>query len=115
MTDQYAVVDQLLDHRRRLPAQRMTEPAASLDRQIGDFEGVFRAAEEVLLGLVDGRRIEKFRLTLGRADVRKGGIVLAEPGFQVTTVPGQPVQRHRSEEHTSELQSRENLVCRLLL
>src|SRR5690606_42067853 len=24
-------------------------------------------------------------------------------------------QRHRSEEHTSELQSRENLVCRLLL
>src|SRR5690606_39358704 len=25
------------------------------------------------------------------------------------------VERHRSEEHTSELQSRENLVCRLLL
>src|SRR5690606_41229058 len=25
------------------------------------------------------------------------------------------VQHHRSEEHTSELQSRENLVCRLLL
>src|SRR5207302_11144863 len=37
------------------------------------------------------------------------------------SVPAQPlVQRkqcryHRSEEHTSELQSRENLVCRLLL
>src|SRR5690606_19077385 len=26
-----------------------------------------------------------------------------------------PVEHHRSEEHTSELQSRENLVCRLLL
>src|SRR6266511_1201943 len=26
-----------------------------------------------------------------------------------------PARRHRSEEHTSELQSRENLVCRLLL
>src|SRR5690606_41199862 len=26
-----------------------------------------------------------------------------------------PVPEHRSEEHTSELQSRENLVCRLLL
>src|SRR5690606_39302053 len=26
-----------------------------------------------------------------------------------------PAQEHRSEEHTSELQSRENLVCRLLL
>src|SRR5690606_39920662 len=28
---------------------------------------------------------------------------------------GRPVLRVRSEEHTSELQSRENLVCRLLL
>src|SRR5690606_41642353 len=28
---------------------------------------------------------------------------------------GRPVRRDRSEEHTSELQSRENLVCRLLL
>src|SRR5436309_5556006 len=26
-----------------------------------------------------------------------------------------PIERRRSEEHTSELQSRENLVCRLLL
>src|SRR5690606_41732135 len=34
------------------------------------------------------------------------------------TPPGPPpprAARHRSEEHTSELQSRENLVCRLLL
>src|SRR5690606_40277375 len=30
-----------------------------------------------------------------------------------TAVPGWPL--HQSEEHTSELQSRENLVCRLLL
>src|SRR5690606_40570660 len=29
--------------------------------------------------------------------------------------PGYPPDRYRSEEHTSELQSRENLVCRLLL
>src|SRR5690606_40258584 len=29
--------------------------------------------------------------------------------------PGDPPPRARSEEHTSELQSRENLVCRLLL
>src|SRR5690606_39530105 len=29
--------------------------------------------------------------------------------------PGQRSRRLRSEEHTSELQSRENLVCRLLL
>src|SRR5207302_6665980 len=29
--------------------------------------------------------------------------------------PDEDVNRNRSEEHTSELQSRENLVCRLLL
>src|SRR5215475_15227289 len=29
--------------------------------------------------------------------------------------PARPPGTHRSEEHTSELQSRENLVCRLLL
>src|SRR5690606_41460309 len=33
----------------------------------------------------------------------------------ITTVDGLHAQRLRSEEHTSELQSRENLVCRLLL
>src|SRR5262249_56788171 len=32
-----------------------------------------------------------------------------------TTVPGVRVCEHRSEEHTSELQSLTNLVCRLLL
>src|SRR2546428_3599191 len=36
---------------------------------------------------------------------------LERQGFQVTYVPVQP----RSEEHTSELQSRSDLVCRLLL
>src|SRR5690606_41458997 len=49
-----------------------------------------------------------------------GGAVLAIPaGVAVClTVDGacMPDRRHvRSEEHTSELQSRENLVCRLLL
>src|SRR3712207_7083728 len=37
---------------------------------------------------------------------RRHGIVLALPGRDL---------RHRSEEHTSELQSRQYLVCRLLL
>src|SRR5690606_41329084 len=40
-----------------------------------------------------------------RSDARPGG-VRPRPG---------PLPRRRSEEHTSELQSRENLVCRLLL
>src|SRR5690606_40506154 len=57
-------------------------------------------------------------------------LVMAESGLQAAcpgllSVDGEPVERRnplslcitglRSEEHTSELQSRENLVCRLLL
>src|SRR5690606_41561075 len=45
---------------------------------------------------------------------RKAGELLRAPGFALD----RPVPRMgngRSEEHTSELQSRENLVCRLLL
>src|SRR5690606_41409658 len=42
------------------------------------------------------------------ADVSKARRLL---GYEPTT----PVEVGRSEEHTSELQSRENLVCRLLL
>src|SRR5690606_39806741 len=34
------------------------------------------------------------------------------PGWRMLSTPG---SQRRSEEHTSELQSRENLVCRLLL
>src|SRR5690606_41036133 len=37
------------------------------------------------------------------------------PGCSVTSRPSRTASSRRSEEHTSELQSRENLVCRLLL
>src|SRR5436309_7426774 len=53
------------------------------------------------------------------SDLRLGGYVFERLGSQV--VAAQVVIEHdfgrgaRSEEHTSELQSRENLVCRLLL
>src|SRR5258708_17039966 len=42
---------------------------------------------------------------------------LLNAGFQVTGVAGSdfPVPLNRSEEHTSELQSPDHLVCRLLL
>src|SRR5260370_20010179 len=50
-----------------------------------------------------------FRSAARRADPRGGGIAGARrPGHR-------PAQRPRSEEHTSELQSHLNLVCRLLL
>src|SRR5690606_40831273 len=51
--------------------------------------------------------------------VHLGGV--AGPLVEVLRAPGRGVRGHhrlpalRSEEHTSELQSRENLVCRLLL
>src|SRR5690606_40794185 len=47
---------------------------------------------------------------LEHADLREAAVVFARPDAS-------PVGMHleRSEEHTSELQSRENLVCRLLL
>src|SRR5690606_40428017 len=44
-----------------------------------------------------------------RSPTAVGGRPCSQP-LSVTTMTG-----HRSEEHTSELQSRENLVCRLLL
>src|SRR5207302_10505043 len=40
---------------------------------------------------------------------------LAVPFSQRPIMPAPPASCSRSEEHTSELQSRENLVCRLLL
>src|SRR5256885_10423829 len=43
------------------------------------------------------------------------GPVRSRPGTRRRRRPGLGVGRHRSEEHTSELQSPCNLVCRLLL
>src|SRR3712207_7449356 len=40
---------------------------------------------------------------------------LAQVLFQIMRKTAGPIQRARSEEHTSELQSRQYLVCRLLL
>src|SRR3712207_7489665 len=42
-------------------------------------------------------------------------LVNEEPGSQRGWASCQPLDPHRSEEHTSELQSRQYLVCRLLL
>src|SRR5690606_41817991 len=60
-------------------------------------------------GLVRGDRLGGARREARRA--RRPGPVRDRGARE----PGGHVQRARSEEHTSELQSRENLVCRLLL
>src|SRR2546430_10144174 len=53
----------------------------------------------------------------GQRDVRPAGDRPNPPGAQRDGADrgGRPQGRHRSEEHTSELQSQSNLVCRLLL
>src|SRR2546430_12710018 len=46
------------------------------------------------------------------------GLIGINPQFVVVVATGRPLERRkclRSEEHTSELQSQSNLVCRLLL
>src|SRR5690606_40356023 len=42
-------------------------------------------------------------------------VALSSGDAAIPRLPAQPRAHPRSEEHTSELQSRENLVCRLLL
>src|SRR5690606_41093059 len=49
------------------------------------------------------------------ADIVAEATQLASQGVQEISLVAQDLTAYRSEEHTSELQSRENLVCRLLL
>src|SRR5438067_3505349 len=48
-----------------------------------------------------------------RAESASAAVCRCMPGCRTSAAPG--CSRHRSEEHTSELQSRFDLVCRLLL
>src|SRR5690606_42029838 len=64
------------------------------------------------------RRPSASRLEGEAVPVRRWVVRLTERGDRVVHGSGAgegPQERVRSEEHTSELQSRENLVCRLLL
>src|SRR2546427_2637525 len=55
------------------------------------------------------------RRRLRRAGARDRQRPLARPAAAAAGLPGDPHLAARSEEHTSELQSQSNLVCRLLL
>src|SRR5207302_9003127 len=57
-----------------------------------------------------GRRAKARRCHVGRRSPAAELTALRRSGFSL-----EKKADHRSEEHTSELQSRENLVCRLLL
>src|SRR5688572_27140321 len=68
------------------------------------------------LALTNGQ--EPFAIVLGCSDSRVPAELVFDQGFGdlfVIRVAGNIVAPSRSEEHTSELQSQSNLVCRLLL
>src|SRR5690606_40463215 len=78
------------------------------------------------LGVGEGRRVDEDQVVLAAVALQPGHHVALLQALLVgeaveRQVPPRPVQvglrqvDDRSEEHTSELQSRENLVCRLLL
>src|SRR5690606_42035633 len=80
------------------------------------YTTLFRSPAGAALGRTRGRDGEA-----GRGGDRGGEDVPARPRHPRPAAPvhgrnrGGPLDQARSEEHTSELQSRENLVCRLLL
>src|SRR3989449_11255120 len=92
-------------------AQRLGHRAAEppVDRMVldrHDVTGLARGAEEQLLvERLDGRRVDDLR----------GDPVGLQEFRRPEAVEQRPARAHRSEEHTSELQSRLHLVCRLLL
>src|SRR5690606_42077500 len=83
-------------------------PAGRADRRALYHAARCRHAAEPADGMAAGRRLVRFYD--GRALCR-GPVAHAVrgPGRDPSARPG---GKHRSEEHTSELQSRENLVCR---
>src|SRR5436309_1526882 len=69
---------------------------------------VFKGAFRYVSGLIARKKRQNVRITIAVATI----------GIRGTHFEGEVTERQekdRSEEHTSELQSRENLVCRLLL
>src|SRR5690606_41922731 len=64
-------------------------------------------------GALDGLALDAVGQSLAGGFLRRGETLRAFVDFQHAF--GVQVAVRRSEEHTSELQSRENLVCRLLL
>src|SRR5690606_41826263 len=81
-------------------------------------------SESYTLSLHDALPIYEIRVFLSASETHNQknvnrGVEASLEGFEevmrIANDAGIPVEGARSEEHTSELQSRENLVCRLLL
>src|SRR2546429_1138151 len=108
--------------KRATPSQddaRFSVPPASIRRvEVDGVQVFYRAAGEVnapAVLLLHGFPTSSFMFRELIPRLANDYRVIAPdfPGFGFTEVP--PEQNYRSEEHTSELQSRLHLVCRLLL
>src|SRR3712207_7930301 len=79
------------------------------------YTTLFRSRPEPAAQVEQGPR----RLPVGDDELRVVARILAVTArgerVEDAAEPEQPLPLHRSEEHTSELQSRQYLVCRLLL
>src|SRR5256886_1593512 len=104
-----AYSDEIL-HAARLSPLRLTSQITP-----EESERLFRATRETLASWM-----ERLRAATGdgfpeNVTAFRNGMAVHGRFRQPCPVCGSPVQRIRSEEHTSELQSQSNLVCRLLL
>src|SRR5690606_39738003 len=79
-----------------------------VDRRLVAWDQALVAVGRRVRERQDGRRVGQQAADVPAADV-------GEPGVAGLVVEQRLARLPRSEEHTSELQSRENLVCRLLL
>src|SRR5690349_19004740 len=75
-----------------------------------DFEAKARSEGEIVADLEAGAYRERYRLLRDLA-----GHLFWSDRYAMTMYERRPTRWRRSEEHTSELQSRRDLVCRLLL
>src|SRR2546427_9279418 len=101
---------------------RARSTTASTAPFILSFPGLEMFSQELLTQLAQELdRSEKTRVQVEHFSKRFPGMTV-EDGYRVSRewvrlqiAAGRKVIGHRSEEHTSELQSQSNLVCRLLL
>src|SRR6266511_689301 len=103
------------------PTQRCRAPASDADHRevVCAWRGAvgYREVEPAPAPPVDVLHPEEHRVARPRSR-RAAGQQVVEPAVREEVLPAGRIgvpPHGRSEEHTSELQSRENLVCRLLL
>src|SRR2546421_2437388 len=75
------------------------------------YTTLFRSRDDAHVGALIQDGEDFLRAQFLRQDPVRGVVAMDTP--QIASV--RQLERHRSEEHTSELQSRSDLVCRLLL